>query len=400
MSSDVRSLDVIGDVHGSLDQLHALLTKLGYQESGGRWSSPSERRLVFLGDYIDRGRKPYETYRLVRGLCEQGIALAILGNHDTNAIQFCARRRDRVIAPQDAWRAAMSVILADSRPQSGWIRDHLRGWPKGDATNIRNHKATLEGMTAPQYAEFVEWLRKLPAWIELKGKLRMVHAAWMDTAISAIDRWSVADGAALPSLGIVALDFDSASTMLRNRLAGPTPYTDHQWCELVDIGEGREDACDYPAHTNVAIALERLTKGVELPLPDGAAVKDGGGIERRKFRARWYLDPRGVPIGQLALVRQATIREYGARACGETVEETTIAIAHGGGAYPSDAPPVLFGHYGLANGDRAGMFHPKCACVDYSGFWDGDLHAYRWDGEQELELARFESVPGAGLQAH
>ena len=75
MSSDVRSLDVIGDVHGSLDQLHALLTKLGYQESGGRWSSPSERRLVFLGDYIDRGRKPYETYRLVRGLCEQGIAL-------------------------------------------------------------------------------------------------------------------------------------------------------------------------------------------------------------------------------------------------------------------------------------------------------------------------------------
>jgi hypothetical protein len=168
----------------------------------------------------------------------------------------------------------------------------------------------------------------------------------------------------------------------------------------VDIGEGREDACDYPAHTNVAIALERLTKGVELPLPDGAAVKDGGGIERRKFRARWYLDPRGVPIGQLALVRQATIREYGARACGETVEETTIAIAHGGGAYPSDAPPVLFGHYGLANGDRAGMFHPKCACVDYSGFWDGDLHAYRWDGEQELELARFESVPGAGLQAH
>ena len=61
---------------------------------------------------------------------------------------------------------------------------------------------------------------------------------------------------------------------------------------------------------------------------------------------------------------------------------------------------MLFGHYGLANGDRTDMFHPKCACVDYSGFGDGDLHAYRWDGEQELELARFESVPGAGLHEH
>ena len=45
-------LDVVGDVHGELDALHALLAHLGYDADGHH---PDGRRLVFVGDLCDRG---------------------------------------------------------------------------------------------------------------------------------------------------------------------------------------------------------------------------------------------------------------------------------------------------------------------------------------------------------
>ena len=45
-------IDVVGDVHGELDALHALMRGLGYDPVGGH---PEGRRLVFLGDLCDRG---------------------------------------------------------------------------------------------------------------------------------------------------------------------------------------------------------------------------------------------------------------------------------------------------------------------------------------------------------
>ena len=46
------SLDVVGDVHGQYDALQDLLGKLNYGPDG---SHPDGRRLVFVGDLIDRG---------------------------------------------------------------------------------------------------------------------------------------------------------------------------------------------------------------------------------------------------------------------------------------------------------------------------------------------------------
>ena len=40
---------VIGDVYGEFDKLVALLSKLGYSNSGGYWRH-SSRRAVFVGD--------------------------------------------------------------------------------------------------------------------------------------------------------------------------------------------------------------------------------------------------------------------------------------------------------------------------------------------------------------
>jgi len=45
-------LDVVGDVHGEIDGLEQLVAKLGYDADGNH---PGGRRLVFVGDLVDRG---------------------------------------------------------------------------------------------------------------------------------------------------------------------------------------------------------------------------------------------------------------------------------------------------------------------------------------------------------
>lgn len=49
--------DLIGDIHGQHDKLTTLLRRLGYQSVGDGFRHPEGRRVIFLGDYIDRGPK-------------------------------------------------------------------------------------------------------------------------------------------------------------------------------------------------------------------------------------------------------------------------------------------------------------------------------------------------------
>jgi len=69
----------IGDIHGMLGLLQRLLREIvDYAESQG-WSEPP--RLVFLGDYVDRGPAVREVVKLVRQLQEKG-AVCLRGNHE------------------------------------------------------------------------------------------------------------------------------------------------------------------------------------------------------------------------------------------------------------------------------------------------------------------------------
>lgn len=82
--SDHGPFDIIGDVHGCYDELVALLEKLGYapDPASAAWRHPEGRRLLFLGDLLDRGPKVPEVMRLVMDGVKQGGALCVPGNHD------------------------------------------------------------------------------------------------------------------------------------------------------------------------------------------------------------------------------------------------------------------------------------------------------------------------------
>lgn len=74
--------DVIGDVHGCLDELRELLTRLGYRVTGDTAAPPPGRTAVFVGDLVDRGPDSAGTLRLVMNMVASGAALCVPGNHD------------------------------------------------------------------------------------------------------------------------------------------------------------------------------------------------------------------------------------------------------------------------------------------------------------------------------
>ncbi|MBE2316420.1 polynucleotide kinase-phosphatase [Solirubrobacter sp. CPCC 204708] len=75
--------DIVGDVHGCHEELSTLLDRLGYTEAG----HPEGRRLVFVGDYVDRGPDTPNVLRTVMRLQAAGHAIALPGNHDVKLLR-------------------------------------------------------------------------------------------------------------------------------------------------------------------------------------------------------------------------------------------------------------------------------------------------------------------------
>ena len=83
-------VDVVGDVHGEIDALNALLAQLGYDERGAH---PQGRHLVFIGDLCDRGPDSPAVLERVMDLVQRGAAQGVLGNHELNAVDFSVGAR-------------------------------------------------------------------------------------------------------------------------------------------------------------------------------------------------------------------------------------------------------------------------------------------------------------------
>jgi len=149
-------LDVVGDVHGELDALRALLAHLGYDADGGH---PDGRRLVFVGDLCDRGPDSPGVIALVQRLVESGRALATLGNHEVN------------------------LLRGDRKDGNDWF------WSEGSP---RDAKYEPRAHLPPERRDAViAFLRTLPLALE-RADLRVVHAAW---DLASIARLRAADPA-------------------------------------------------------------------------------------------------------------------------------------------------------------------------------------------------------------
>jgi hypothetical protein len=145
--------DLIGDIHGHAEPLIRLLTHMGYRERKGRYSHP-DRKVIFVGDFIDRGPEIRKVLQIARGMVESGNAMAVMGNHEFNAIAYATPDPDR---------------------PGGFLRPHTD-------KNTHQHEATLQQLSKTEREAAAAWFRTLPAWLELDG-LRVVHACWEEESL-------------------------------------------------------------------------------------------------------------------------------------------------------------------------------------------------------------------------
>ena len=153
--------DIIGDIHGCAEKLEALLTKLGYRKAAGTWRHAG-RTAIFVGDFIDRGPEQVRSVQIVRRMVDDGTALAVMGNHELNAI---------------AWHTK-DLSTADE-----FLRPHER-LPWGPA-NRTQHAAFLAEVEhdSDLHAELVHWFLTLPLWLDLPD-FRVIHACWHQKHLS------------------------------------------------------------------------------------------------------------------------------------------------------------------------------------------------------------------------
>ena len=82
------NFDIIGDIHGHADALIRLLTMMGYRKNSSGIYNHLNRTAVFVGDFIDRGDEQAHVINIVKPMVEAGHALAVMGNHEFNAIAY------------------------------------------------------------------------------------------------------------------------------------------------------------------------------------------------------------------------------------------------------------------------------------------------------------------------
>jgi len=138
---DNGSYDLIGDVHGHADLLYTLVEKLGYVRKGSSYEHPKGRKLVFVGDLINRGPDSASVLNFVRKTWEEGNAYVTLGNHEFRILQLASIN---------------------------------------------------QGLPDASYEPFVPWLKTLPLFLDFKD-IRVVHAAWHISSIALISQSPVLD---------------------------------------------------------------------------------------------------------------------------------------------------------------------------------------------------------------
>lgn len=150
--------DIFGDVHGHRAELELLLDKLGYEpDSWEGWLPPEGTTAVFLGDFIDRGPDSRGVIRIVRRMMDTGRAVAVLGNHEYNAICW--------------WT---------ERPGAGPLREHGEKNRRQHASFLRQYEDDPVG-----WEDVIAWFRTLPMYLELEDGPRVVHACWDEETIRA-----------------------------------------------------------------------------------------------------------------------------------------------------------------------------------------------------------------------
>jgi len=102
LREEAGPFDIVGDVHGCRAELETLLAGLGYlverDEQGRPLAArhPDRRRVIFVGDLVNRGPDTAGVLRLAMAMVAAGDALAVPGNHEHKLLRALRGESARV----------------------------------------------------------------------------------------------------------------------------------------------------------------------------------------------------------------------------------------------------------------------------------------------------------------
>lgn len=239
---------LIGDVHGCAEELMELLVQTGHARNGWedltpeQWhealvTHPEGRKVILLGDLVDRGPRNLVTLKIAKALEEKG-GLRVLGNHDSK----------------------------------------MGRWLKGNKVNIGPHqKPTADdfiGMSDEEKAAWGEWMLDTEGHYILDGgKLVVAHAGMTeehlgrktDGAYSMALYGKPIEGGAVDEDGYPlaedwALAYEGEATVVHGHVVYDEPRVTNDKVIALDTGcvfGGTLTALQWPEKTFVTVPARR-----------------------------------------------------------------------------------------------------------------------------------------------
>ena len=283
--------DIIGDVHGCLDELRELLGLLGYAVTCDEQNRPVDavhpdgRTVIFVGDLVDRGPSSVGVLRLAMGMTAAGHALAVPGNHESKLIRALDGARVRV-------SHGLERTLAELEQESPEFRRQVRDWCYG----LVSHLVLDAGRLVVAHAGLKEAYQG-----RASGRVRS-FALYGDTT-------GETDEFGLPVRYPWARDYRGQAMVVY----GHTPTTELEWVNrtiCLDTGcvfGGSLSALRYPERDTVQVRASRVYYEPAKPLTPAAPERASD-----ELRLEDVLGRRGVQTRLLGTVTVAAEQAAGA----------------------------------------------------------------------------------------
>ena len=268
--------DIIGDVHGCASELITLLGELGwtvrFSASGdivGVDDHPDGRRVIFVGDLVDRGPRTPDVLRIAMSMTAAGQALCVRGNHEEKLLRALAPRGSRSSTTTPAARHG----LAESLEQLGTQPPEFRTAVADFIDGLVSHYVLDDGLLVIAHAGLAQRYHG-----RTSGRVRTL--AMYGETTGETDRWGY------PVRVDWARDYRGQARVVY----GHTPVTEAEWVNntlCLDTGcvfGGRLTALRYPENTVVGVDAAETYWPSERPMGYGASAAD------ERVRSRLRLD--------------------------------------------------------------------------------------------------------------